>query len=806
MSILLQDFQVALRFFARRRAAFAVIVLTLGLALGANTVVFSILKAFLFSSLSVPETGRVFVVNPTRDLPGRGAVQFNEAYPNYKLLRERQHSFGSLAAIHQNDMNWEDNGEVRRLQASRVTAGFFAVMNLQPILGHAFTSRDEGPRAAPLVLIGHTLWHSSFNGDPNVVGRTMRINGTLHTIIGVMPAGFVQPAPTDIWLPFDVPESFWNSVVGARQLTVMGRLANGVSTQAAAAELRALTPVIAASNPGNKDFYYAAQTLRANILSGADSIVLFVQAGAAVLLLLAISNLSSVLVAWAFERQHETAVRLALGASRGQIARQFIVQSVALLGGGGLLGCALAVIILPLVRELNPNPALALMLAEARLDAGALGFTAAIVFGAGLLAGLLPVWHSGRTDLVDSLKAVSRGATLTPMALRWQKAMVLVQTAIAVVILAAAALVGVSFRNLSRVDGGFQDAGRVVLRVQLPDTSYPTPAARVAFQRALDDNLAREPELARSGLSSTIPVGDGTWGAQFHVQQPGGDFTQDPALFHVRRVSSSYLEAIGIPLLRGRQFDQRDRSDSPPVTIVSQTLAHRFWPGENPIGKRLRRVSGNIVAEVVGVVGNVMDSGYSSPPGETVYVPFGQWPVRQLNLVVQPRSTPEAGLAAARRALKTTDPTLAPYNAASLTSLVQRANALARLQMLLLLGFAFIAIAITALGSYGVMSQLVTNRERELAVRLAVGAPANALGRAVLGQNALLSLGGIALGLVVSWLLGGVLQGFVFGIAPHNPALLAGVAGLTLLLTLAATAVPAWRAAHVDVRRVVGSS
>ena len=805
MQSIVQDLLVALRFFARRRAAFVVILLTLGLALSANTVVFSVLKAFLFSNLNVPDAARVYRINPTRDLPGNGPVGFYEAYPNYRVFRERQHSFASLTAVAQTDTNWDDNGEVRRLQGTQATADFFAVMGVQPLLGRAFTAKEEGPKAAPIVLISHALWQANFAGDPGVVGRTMRLNGTVHTIIGVMPAGFGQPAPTDIWRPFDLPESAWSRVNGQRQFIAYGRLADGVSLAALNADLRSITPVVAAIDPTNKDFYYATLSLRDSILAGVDTIVLLVQAGAGVLLLLAVSNLSSVLVAWAFERQHETALRLALGASSAQIARQFIVQSLVLLGLGGVLGCVLAAFALPLMRGLIPNPGLAPLLASATLDAGVLGFTAAVVLVAGLIAGLLPVWHSRRTDLVDTLKAVSRGATLTPAALRWQKSMVLLQGAFAVVILSVAAMMGVSFRNLSKIDGGFQDTGRIIVRVQLPDSAYAANPAKAAFFAALDANLARESELAGHGLSSNIPKGDGTYGGAFFVQQSSGDFLTDPSTFFLRRVSTGYLQSIGVPLRRGRQFDQRDQANSQPVVIVSQALADHYWPGQNPLGKRIRRATGNVEMEIVGVAGTVVDGGYGGPPSETIYVPFVQYPFRRLNMVLLPRTTPEAAVAAARRALKATDPNLAAYDIASLETLNRDANALPRLQMILLLTFAVIAVAITALGSYGVMSQLVTNRERELAVRLAVGASPDALWRSVLRQNATLSAFGVALGLVGTWLLGGLMQSFVYGIAPHNPLLLASVAVATLLLTLGATLVPAWRAAHVDVRKVVGS-
>ena len=361
-------------------------------------------------------------------------------------------------------------------------------------------------------------------------------------------------------------------------------------------------------------------------------------------------------------------------------------------------------------------------------------------------------------------------------------------------------------RHVSKIDGGFQFSHHLVARVQLPDPAYTAPAAKAAFLRNFETNLARESELIGTGVGAPLPVGDGIFGAQFFVQQPTGDFPQDPALFQIRRIGASYLSSLGIPLLRGRQFDQRDQADPPSVAIVSKALADHYWPGENPIGKRLRRASGQIVMEIIGVAGNVMDAGFSAPPAETVYAPYVQWSVRKLSIVVQPRTTTESAISALRRALMATDANLAIYDVDSLDRLTREANAIPRLQMTLLLVFAAIAIAITALGSYGVMSQLVTNRERELAVRLAVGASPAALWRDVLWQNARLSLGGIALGVTAAWLLGGLMQSFVFGIAPRSVGVLAAVAGVTLLLTLIATLVPAWRAAHVDVRKVVGSA
>lgn len=322
MNSLLLDVQSALRFFARRKAAFAVIVLTMALALGANTAVFSVLKAFLFSSLGFPDAGRVVAVWTVRSIDGRGPVNFLDAHVNIDLMRKTTHFWESLGASFGTDLNWQLEGdETRRLQGVRAQADFFKVMQVQPVLGRLFTAPEEGPKAAPVALISASLWHSVFNRAPDGLGRTMRLNGVPHTIIGVMPEGFAQPQGAEIWLPYDLPEAMWTNVVGARQLNCYARLAPGVTPAQAIEELKAFTPRAIAAYPDNRNWSWTVQPLREALLSGADRTVLFVQAGAAVLLLLAVSNLASLLLAWAADRQRETAVRLALGASQGMVLR-----------------------------------------------------------------------------------------------------------------------------------------------------------------------------------------------------------------------------------------------------------------------------------------------------------------------------------------------------------------------------------------------------------------------------------------------------------------------------------------------------
>jgi predicted permease len=795
-----------LRFLARRKALTAIAVLTMALALGANTAALSVLKAFLLSSLAVPESDRVVLVAPERTLPGRGSVVFSDAYPNYELLRQTQRAFADVAVFVQLQASWDDRGEARPLNATRASASFFSTMRVPPARGRAFTAGEEGPSPAPVVLISHGLWTSSFAADPSVVGRAISINGAPHTVIGVMPEGFTQPTPTDIWLPFDIPAPQRALISGGRQLTIYGRLADGTSFEAARADIDRFTRrAIEASPADNKDYRYSIKTLRDALLGGADSSALFVQAGAATLLGLAILNLASLLVAWGFERKQEMALRRALGAGGGRVVRLLLQQSVAIVAAGAAVGVLLAYVALRTLQQFDLGPTVTVLVGQARLDGSVLAVTAGIAVISGLVAGALPAWFSRGEGLADALRASSRSATLSPAALRWQKGMVVGQAALSAAILAASALITMSFWRLSQVSSGFSPASRVVARVVLPDATYGTHLQRAAFGRALAANLSAEPELTAAGFTTTLPVGDILFGSRFFVELPDGSRDREPTLFHIRRVSPGYVATMGIPLLRGRTFTAQDDTGAVAVAMVSRALTDRLWPNEDAVGKRLLRAGpGNqppTPLTVVGVVGNTMDAGFNAPPGEAVYLPYTQASSPRVSIVARGRGSDAATVAAIRRALRKSDPVIAASSVSTLDALVLQANALPRLRTLVLVVFAVAAVGIVALGSYGVMSQLVSNRERELAVRLVFGAQPAQLGASVIAQVAKLTVPGVALGLGAIWWASGLLAAFVFGVEPRSAAVLAGAGGALLLLAVLAALPPALRAMRVDIRR-----
>jgi putative ABC transport system permease protein len=794
--------ETGLRFMARRKVACAMAVATMALAMGANTAVFSVLEAFLGSSFGLPEPDRVAILAPVRDLPGRADVVFQDAYPNYLFIRDTQRSFDAVACVAQSVSSWDDGSESRTVQAAKVTASFFSATGVRPQLGRAFEAAEEGPSPAPVVIVSYALWQGAMGGDPSALGGIMLLDGAPHTIVGVMPPGFAHPLPTDVWLPFDIPEVQRTTIAGGRNLTIYAHLradVDGEQTESAMAEL---TRSVVETDAQNQDFRYKLVTIVEFVLPNADRTVVFVQIGALVLTLLAVVNLSSLLIAWGYDRRREMAVRVALGARGRSIVRMLVLQALVVVGAGALGGFALARLIVPAIRRMDVSPQFALFLDRLTLDGSVVAWSAVVAALAGVVAATLPAMLGRRDALGDALRS-GRGSVQTPAALRWQKAMVLAQALLTVVILSTAALVGLSFRNLARVPDGFAAEGKLVARVQLTSGRYQAVDERIAFAERLEEALARAPEVTAAGFTSTLPVGDQRNAARFLVENPDGSFDPEPMLLHIRRVSDGYFAALDLPILQGRSFDTRDGAATPLVAVVSREIARRLWPDEDPLGKTLPRlVAGSQepqLLQVVGVAGDAMDGGYEAPPGETVYVPWAQNAVARMSIVVRPRTSPEEALAALRRALRAADPVLAAGDVTDLPTLVSGANALPRLQAILLAAFALVATGIVVLGSYGLMSQLAASREREFALRVAVGAHTRHIGSQVLAQAARISGPGVLVGVGASWLLGGALRPFMFGVDSRSVVVTASVAAATLLLVGLATLPVAVRAMRVRV-------
>ena len=768
-------------------------VVTLALALGANAITSAIVEAFFFSSLGVPQPDRLVAVEPVRELPGRGPVPFLDRHANYLLLRQFQRPFAETAAYLQGNASWDVNGETRPLQSSRVTATFFATTQVGPLLGRPFAVEDEGAIPAPVVLISYALW-SSLGRLPSIVGEPMKLDGVIHTVVGVMPQGFVLPEPSDIWLPMSIPASWTPS---ARQLSIYARLAPQVTMSSARVFMDGFAKhALEADSVENRDYRYRVRTVREQMLGGVDRTISFVQAGALLLLLLALSNLCAMFLIWAFERQHEIAIRRALGSSSAHILQLFLLRSSSIVGCASLLGVAIACLTLPLVRALNPNPSLAFLLADVRMDRGSLLVTVLLTIVTAMIAGALPARYACRQDPSLTLRGAARSGGVSAIGLRWQMSMVVVQAGLAVVILFGAAVSALSFRNLILVPVGFEPGDRLVMRINLPDLRYGSHDQRAQFADTFLEKLREDPAIHAAGLTSSLPVGDQRFSGRFERADAG---TPEPFMLHHRRVSPSYFGVIGLPILRGRSFDSHDSSLSQSVAIISQAAADHLWPGADAVGKQLRRAGASAATYlIVGIVANTIDAGLSSPPGETIYVPVAQSSSNRMSVIIRPRGSPQAAITAVRLGLRTLDPSLAANNVTTLDAMLRQTNAVPRAQSALLGFFALVAIMITGLGSYNVMRQVVSSREREMAVRLAVGATPTSVFWMMLTQMTRLSLAGVVAGVLCAVALTTFLRPLVFGFASGSPSVIATAALCTLAITLLATIVPAVQASRVD--------
>ena len=748
--------EAGLRFLARRKAAFTVAVLTMALALGANTVVFSALKTFLFSSIGVPDADRLFFISPTRGLPGARQRSLSRSLSQLRAhsshaARLRRRGIGVPRASRVGI--WAS--EARPLKMARVTASFFPTMRVFPTLGRAFEQRRAGAGRARLVVISYGALEIRDGGRPRrsrqndaarrrAVHRDRRDAGRIHATGARPTSGFRSTFrlsdPSGDHRRAPLPP-VWSSRGRADASRRRARREGLHQAHGRGERRQPRVPVRG-----------AADSTRSSS-AGADSTVLLVQEGAAVLLLLAVLNLASLLLAWGFERQQEIAVRQALGAGGARVIRILLLQSLFVVGTGAVIGVGVTRLAVPWLRGLE-LPALAYFTSRISLDGGVLAVSAAVAVIAGLIAGVLPAWFSRRIDLAQALRSGARSTTLSPAALRWQQGMVVVQAALSVVILAAAVLVGVSFRNLQRVPGGFSAKGAIVARVQVDPERYPDPAVA----RGHGSSARRQPRRAsrRSlppAFSSTLPVSDEAWSTYFFITMPDGSLSKEPLLFQIRRTSPNYLQTIGIPLLTGRQFDGHDDANSPPVAIVSRALADRLWPGETAIGKRIYR-------------SRAREQGAGSPhrrrrcrqrAGRGGERAAGRDGVRPVGAAVDTYAVPRREAARERRRRDQRRATRAagspirfwsPTTSRQLDALVDQANALPRLQSIILLTFAVAAIVMAMLGCYGVMRQLVATREREYAMRLVFGASPAELGRSVLRQVARLTVPGVVVGLL----------------------------------------------------------
>jgi putative ABC transport system permease protein len=799
MQILLNDLRHATRRLRRSPGFTALAVLTVGLGVGATTVMFSAVHGVLLKPLSYPEPDRLVMIRGARlAKPGRpGEI----SYPDYRDWRHESRSFETIAALRTADVTRAGPGGPERIEGARVTASFFQALRVVPALGHLFPEELDQPGGERVAVLGHGLWRR-LGADPTLVGRSLTLSGQPHTVIGILPASFRPPREVEraeVFAPLALDGEELEQR-GNRYLVAIGRLRSGVRIAQARAELAAIALRLEKEHPDNTGLGAMVEALLADTVGELRRPLLVLLGAVAFVLLIACTNMANLVLPRALARRRELAIRAALGARRSRLVRQLLTESILLGVMGGVAGLALAHWGLGALVSLAPASTPRLL--DIALDGRVLGFSLALSLATGLAFGLAPALSASRTDVQAALHESGRSPGLArhPGA----RLLVVAEIALSLVLMAGAGLLLESFRRLLSVDPGFDPRNVLTLAVSLPDTRYSRPDQRAGFYAELLERVRILPGVISAAAITPLPLGgDGGIATRFTVEgRPAPAPGQKPRAEY-RAVTAGYFETMRIQLKKGRTFDAGDRREAPAVAVVNETLAAQVFPGQDPLGQRLRigistDESDPRIFEVVGVVGDVRPSGRHVPTPPEIYVPHPQQSWSGMSLVVRTSADAVSLGGALRREVAALDSEQAVYNLRPLLELLFDSLAARRFIMALLGGFALVGLALATVGVYGVLTESVERRRGEIGLRLAVGAEPGDVLRMVLGQAARLAAAGVTLGLVAAFVLTRVMQGLLFGVSATDPATFAAVAALLAMAALLASYLPARRAARLD--------
>ena len=812
MSGLLQDLRYAIRGLRQRPGFAAVAVLTLALGIGANTAIFSIANGVLLRSLPYADPDRLMMLWGHRAQEPLAELSVAE----YLDLRERSRTLATLAAFADGSVNLTGDGSPERLRVGLMTASAPGVLGVVPTRGRSFTSEEDLPGRPQVVLLSDGLWRRRFGADPGIIGRTLTLDDAPATVIGIMPPDFQLPShysgsPMELWAPLQLDPATDRSERGWHFLLALGRLRDGVTPEAASRETSALMRGMLAEYPGEyrPDFDGSATAVRQEVVGDVRPAILVLLGAVALLLLIACANVAGLLLARAEGRQREIALRTALGAGRGRLVRQLLTENLLLAVTGGLLGLLAAVwVARALVLAAPPTIP---RLDAVSIDARVLGFTLGITLVTGLLFGLVPAVHAARADLSGALTDGGRAGTASVARHRVRRALVAAQVALALVLVTGAGLLVQSFLRLRQVDPGFRPERLLTARVELSPVRYATNESMRAFYRDLVDRLQALPGVRSASTARALPmtgrleIGDWSFVLEGQAASPPLPTDWHPADWQV--VSPGYFETMGIPVRSGRGVEASDRLGVPGVVVVNRTLAQQVWPAGNPVGQRVLLGGGGVDSvwrTVVGVVGDVRHRGLAAPPRPEMYLPYAQFPAgtgtsqRSLYVVMRTTGDPVAMVRSLRAAVAALDPDVPLTGVQTMEDAMGSWAAERRLLMLLVTSFAALALTLGAIGIYGVMTHLVAQREREIGVRVALGAVPREIVRLVTVQGMTMVGVGIAVGAGASLAATRVLRSLLFEVRPSDPATLLATA--LMLAGVAATAmlVPALRATRVD--------
>lgn len=805
MTNLRQDVGFALRLLRRTPGFAAIAIATLALGIGGSTAIFSIVDSVLLRPLPFAEPRQLAMIWTT------AGSRVSPAYLHD--WRVESTAFRDMAGWFDASVNLTGGGEPLEVPADRVTMNFFAVLGTPAALGRTFAPEPERTSALdtvqPEVVLSHRFWQQRYGSDPQIIGQRITLDDERFTIIGVMPEGFavrtveLSESPAELWMPFRLAPGDRAGAGMGGSLNVVGRLAPGVTPEQARAELSAIARRIEQEHPSySRDWGARVDPLHRATVKDVRLALLVLFGSVAVLLLIACTNVATLALGLAAMRQTECAIRLALGATRGRLLRQFLTESLVLAAAGGALGTLLArwgtaflVSVLPAGVDLPRARAI-------HVDLRVLAFALAVTILTALLVGLIPAIASARSAPNGVLQQAARGSSSGGRGRRFSGSpLIISEVALALILLAGAGLLGRSFWALSRVNPGFHAAQVITMRTTLPASRYETDDRLRVFGRALVERIARLPGVRAAGFASYLPMSRAGIGGAFEIEGRPAARAGDRQGSWISVVGGRYFEAMGIPLLRGRLPGDADSERTAPVFVIDEQLARRFWPDSDPIGARLSWPRGDgqtISGEIVGVVASVHWVGLASNPQPTTYFWFPQDPGRQLTIVARTAGDPVSMAGAMAAQVKDIDPNQPVAELRALRDFVSADLARPRFTLLLLGSFAAAALLLVAIGLYGVIAFSVTRRTREIGVRVALGARSRDVLWLVMRRAILLLGTGLAIGTAASLALGRAIAGLLYGVTPADPATLLAMALFLAIVALLATYLPARRAARVD--------
>jgi len=802
MSVFFQDLRFAVRQMAKRPGFTAIILLTMALGIGANAAIFSVLDAVLLRPLPYKQPEGLIKVWTRFTGIGAPNDQNWVSAPEFRDFQQLNHSFEDLAAISGGSFNLGVKGSPQRVVGAAVTPNLFGMLGVQPQFGRNFLPEEGQPGREHEVILSHDLWRRVFAANPNIVGTTIRIDGAPYSVVGIMPDGFAYPSEAEIWGPLAFsPDDLSENSRGGHGLEVLGRVKQGVSLAQVQSDMDRVSRTMIeqhASYPYNKfNFGIILHPLLEETVGDVKPSLMVLMAAVGLVLLIACANIANLMLTRSTERQQEMETRLALGATGKRLARQLITESIALAVAGGLIGLAITPLILrglvDLAEKTLPRAV------HTTIDLRALALTAAVSILTGVLFGLAPAFQASHKRNFDTLKSGRNTEGKRPKRLR--SVLVICETALSLLLVAGAGLLIRSFAQILKVDPGFRPEGVLTMRVSLPDASYSKPEQIRSFYSSLVERVQRLPGVQYAGAVTGLPLaGEGGSGTTTIDTQSVPLENRTPEADR-RAATPDYFRAMSIPLLRGRYFEPRDTEGTPGVAIVDESLANTYWPNQDPIGKRVH--FGGLGSNapwltVVGVVRHVRNRTLEARSRVELYVPENQVPFNGMTLAVRTAGNPMSLVPTIQREVAAIDPDLPVYRIRTMSEVMGESLQRRRLALMLLAGFAGLALLLAAIGIYGVTSYGVAQRKTEIGVRMALGANrSHVLGLIMRSGMTTIAIG-LVVGIVLSLALTRLMSGLLFAVHASDPLALAGAAMVLVLAALVAIFIPARRATKVN--------